>query len=376
MSRIRVNTNVLEQQQAQMERVVKTLRSVSADVSYVKRNLGWNISSRSQIKSTLTKYSDYVDLLQAKTRNLSDRLQSAATQYQNVEKKASPPVSAFAIGSLILPINRPDWKLLGPGSWKPPFGIGLVVPGFSTVLPMLISPALCLIKRDFFGGEASSDVLGGKLDWSAKSSWDKEEGEVGAAVEGEASGYLWQGKASGHAGIASGSVETQIGAGAVTGEAGITLFKDGKLSPEIGAKVSAEVEAAKGKVEGKLGTEDYNAHASADGSLLKAKAEASAGAGKITYKDESGNTKTGYGAEAKAGAEAYVAEGKVSGGFTLGGVKVDISLSGKAGGAGASAGGRITTGGASGEIGLGLGLGAGVKIDIDWSGLFKGKKWW
>ena len=177
-------------------------------------------------------------------------------------------------------------------------------------------------------------------------------------------------------GLNSSSGEIKVENAAVSGEGKAQLFKDGKLSPEISAKVSGEVSAVKGKIETKTGTDDYNVHGKAEGELLGAKAEAKGGVGKITYKDKEGNTKTGYGVEGSVGAEAYVAQGKISGGFTIAGIKIGVSVSGKAGGAGISAGGRATTGGVSGEIGAGLGLGAGLKLDVDWTDfvLYRKKK--
>ena len=146
------------------------------------------------------------------------------------------------------------------------------------------------------------------------------------------------------------------------------MYKDGKFSPTLDAKLKAEAAAAKGSAEAKVGTDEINGHIKGSGTLLGAEAEASGSVGKITYKDETtGQTKTELGAKGKVGAEAYLAQGKVSGGFTIFGIKIDAGVTGKAGGAGVSAEGKVTTGGVSGKIGAGLGLGAGVEISIDWS---------
>jgi hypothetical protein len=124
---------------------------------------------------------------------------------------------------------------------------------------------------------------------------------------------------------------------------------------------------AKGEENLEIGNDDFNAHEKATGELLGAKAEVSAGIGKVSYKDDNGNITTGLGVTGKVGAEAYVAQGKISGGFTVFGIKIDLGAEGKAGGAGVHAGGAITTGGVNGSIGAGLGLGAGLSINIDWS---------
>lgn len=87
MSKIRVNTERLEQQQQQLEKIARELQNVSESVSYVNRNLSWQISSRGQIKNRLNDYSAYIGTMQRRTSNLSAALQNVSMQYQNTEKK-------------------------------------------------------------------------------------------------------------------------------------------------------------------------------------------------------------------------------------------------------------------------------------------------
>lgn len=87
MSKIRVNTNALDQQAQQMEQIARMLSSVSSDVSYVNRNLSWKISSRAQIKHSLNNYSSYINNLERKSKSFSGVLKEASTQYQSTEKK-------------------------------------------------------------------------------------------------------------------------------------------------------------------------------------------------------------------------------------------------------------------------------------------------
>ena len=67
MSKIRVNTEYLEQQRQQLEKVAKELQNISEEVSYVNHNLSWQISSRSQIKAKLNDYSAYIGTMQSRT---------------------------------------------------------------------------------------------------------------------------------------------------------------------------------------------------------------------------------------------------------------------------------------------------------------------
>lgn len=134
--------------------------------------------------------------------------------------------------------------------------------------------------------------------------------------------------------------------------------------PSVYAKAEAKANAAEGSLEGQFGTDEYNTHVKAEGSVLGAEAEAKFEAGKIV--DEDGNERVGV--AASVGAETYVAEGSVSGGFSIFGIKIDATIEGKLGGAGAKGGAEVTNSSAEGEIGFGFGLGAGFKIKVDWSG--------
>lgn len=217
-------------------------------------------------------------------------------------------------------------------------------------------------------GTVSGELLGGSVTTKSKATWDLQEKDADIEKSITAEGHLAKGSLAGNYGILGGKIEGAVGTVSATGSIGVSLFKDGKLSPALEASLKAKAAVAEGEAEVKLGNDEFNGHVSADGTVLGAEAEISGGVGMITYTDEAtGKTKTEFGARGKAGAEAYVAEGSISGGFTVFGIKIDVGVSGKAGGAGVSAEGRVTTGGVSGEIGAGLGLGLGLKLSIDWS---------
>ena len=82
MSKIRVNTNALDQQAQQMEQIAKMLGSVSSEVSAVNRNLSWKIASRSQIRYSLNNYSNYINNLERKNRSLSSVLKEDSIRIQ------------------------------------------------------------------------------------------------------------------------------------------------------------------------------------------------------------------------------------------------------------------------------------------------------
>lgn len=249
--------------------------------------------------------------------------------------------------STFVKILKDDWKLEGAVIEGAKTGSGEFL-GFGT------------------SGTAEGEIIGGSIKTKSKAKWDIQKGDAGVEKSVEAEGHLAKGKLKGNIGLLGGEIGGSVGNVGATGKVGASLFKDGKFSPALEAKLKAEASAAKGDASLSVGNDEFDAHGKASGTLLGAEAEIGGSAGMITYKDGT-STKTELGVKGKVGAEAYVAQGKLSGGFKIFGIKIDLGIEGKAGGAGVSAEGRVTTGGVSGKIGAGLGLGAGLELSIDWS---------
>lgn len=217
-------------------------------------------------------------------------------------------------------------------------------------------------------GKAEGELIGGSVKTESKAKWNIHKGDAGIEKSVKAEGHAAKGSLKGSIGALSGKIGGTVGNIGATGTIGATLYKDGKLTPGLQAKVKGEASVLKADGSVSLGNEAFDAHSKASGTLLGAEAEASGGIGVIRYEDtKTGRTKSEFGVKGKVRAEAYAAQGKLSGGIKLFGIKIDAGISGKAGGAGLSAEGRLTTGGLSGKIGAGLGLGAGVELSIDWS---------
>ena len=176
-----------------------------------------------------------------------------------------------------------------------------------------------------------------------------------------------EGNASGSYGIVSGEASGKVGTAEAKANGKVVLVEDGKLAPQVQAEVKAEANVAQGEVGATIGNEYIDAHAKAEGEVLHAEAHAGVGAGKITYEDEDGNTKTAVGVYAEAGAEAYLAKGSISGGITICGVKIDVKVEGKAGGAGAKAAAEVSSGKLKAGLGLGFLAGLGLDVEIDWT---------
>lgn len=341
---------------------------LSSDI-YRIRIVGTQIDARIRSSNNISNRIERVcsNLKQAEKRidKLKTVVDKCASEYRKADlqvKKMAEETAAFpkadtsgkssVSGSLLEKLLKNQWKIQG------------------SVIGGTIVKNGSLLGFDT-SGTLKGDVLGGSIKTESVAKWNPGKGDARLEKSIKAEGHLAQGEVAGSIGLLSKKITGTVGSVGATGKVGVSLFKDGKLSPSVEAKLKAEVAALKGNAEVKFGNEKNNVHLKGSGTLFGAAAEASGSAGVIRSVDPNTNeVKTEYGIEGKVGAEAYVAQGTVSGGFTLFGVKIDASLTGKAGGAGVSAGGKATTGGVSGKIGAGLGVGAGIEINIDWSGLF------
>ena len=375
----------------------------AASIRSITNNLKIPNKVKYQIKYSINAKCDSLNNVQKKLRAMGSVLNQAQHQYKSTENQI---VSSGKATSIVIPqasINMPAslkklftnlgltnshsidaiWKKLNrfnPNMLGTLVGVGGVLGKgtasfmntvkHSTTLSNKIQGSLVNGSKTINGnvlgfsssGTASGDLIGGSLKTEFTSSLTS----INAKVAGE--GHLAQGKVEGNIGLFSGSATGTVGQVEGSGKLGISLIKDGKISPTIEAELKASATGAKGSVNAAFGTQKYNVHADASGKILNANAQASGAIGVIRSKGENGQERVEFGAKGSVGAEAYLAQGKVSGGFTLFGIKVNVGAEGKAGGAGIKAGGKVTTGGISGKIDLGLGLGAGLEIGIDWSG--------
>ena len=304
------------------------------------------------VQQTLNQCSAALNQLATRSARLSSHMKDAASAFGEAESALAKTIGEGGkpkeSDPILLQVLKDDWGISGA-----------LLKGASTITGSILGIGV--------GAMVEGELLGGSIETSTKWKFDFKDKNFYAEKKIEAKGHLASGTISGNIGYLSGTATASIGVVEAAGKIGASLFKDGKFAPSVYAKLEANAAVAEGEIETKFGTDEYNAHAKAEGTLLGAEAEAKFEAGKISYTDKHGVERTRYGVAATAGAEAYVAEGKVSGGFTILGVKFDMSASGKVGGAGATAGASATTGGASGKIGLGLGVGLGLEFNVDWS---------
>lgn len=351
MAEFEVRSNQLRKNADCIHTVFLKMDSLSGKIRSVSREIRLDAASGKPIRNNLNTLAENNQNNAKKVKSLSSTLDNIAAYYDETEQRIQDVQASGKeeTESIFKQILKDKWKVEGSVISKATTRSG-------TIFGMASS------------GTAEGELIGGSIKTKSSAKWNLEKKDVGIEKSFEAEGHVAKGKLEGNVGLLGGEISANVGTLGATGKIGATLFKNGKLSPALEAKLKAEAVGVKGSAEVKFGNDENNAHIKGSGSLLQAEAEASGGIGAITYKDDvTRKTRTEFGVRGKVGAEAYVAQGKISGGFTLFGIRVDVGASGKVGGAGISAEGRVTTRGVSGKIGAGLGLGGGLEISIDWS---------
>lgn len=344
-----------------MKKITPVMNTNICSIRRIMGNLCLSGSAQSAIKQSLKVSIEKLEQNSKSVKGMADNLDKAVSLYKNTEQtimlrqKLSNIKLPKSQGSIESGSKETKEGENSAAVWKKSAGI------VGTILGMKSA------------GEASVNLLGGS--WNGKFTsgikYD-EDGKLSSVslISGSVSaeGHCIQGGVKGNIGPLMGSVKGTAGKISAKGEVGVTLYKDGKLAPQIGIGGELSAVGVEGEAEVGLGTENNNIHGKASGKVGAAKVKGEAGVGKITYETDSGEKKTGYGVKGEVRAEAYAAEGTVSGGVEIFGIKIDVGLTGKAGGGGVKVGGYATTGGVSGSFHGGLGLGAGIDVSIDWTG--------
>ena len=359
MSDFEVNIPGIQTEQTDLIGIGRKLIFTQVRLETVKNSLRGSISQPgyAEIQKSLGNISKSIRNQMEHTQKLSVGLKQISDTYIKTEKSILNSMNSDA--PQIIP------KPIFPNSWKFRSFMRLITP----------ASAGALISTTAFGipvsGSIGAGYLGGELTGKTGFGVKKKDGKVdsvGIFAEGTASGYIGEIHGKAKNGISEISGSAKFITGGATGSIGLSLVKDGKFTPQAVAKAKAEVAAASGKIENKMGNDDYNFHTNAKGKALSAEAEAQAGAGVITMTDENGKEYSTIGVEAGVKAEACVAKGEVSQGFTIMGIKFDVGVEGKVLSAGAHAGVKANTGGIKGNIGASLLLGIGLNFSIDWTG--------
>ncbi|BCN29973.1 hypothetical protein [Anaeromicropila herbilytica] len=214
------------------------------------------------------------------------------------------------------------------------------------------------------GFERNQKGLGFTVKTGLESEWNLKKGDMQSSANFKAETYMYNEEDKAHFGIASSKFTESVGVSGVKADLVVGLMKDGKIDPSLNAKATAQAKVASASEEVQIGTDEYNAHASVEGTLGDAKAEAGIGVGDLGV-DENGNKE--YGVQAKVGAEASLLKGEAKTGFTVCGVKVDAGIEGKLVSVGASADVSVTDEDASVKVGASLFAGGDIKVKVDWS---------
>lgn len=371
MSCFRVKPDRIDICSGNLSQISSSIGGIYQEIIQMNICASLNSSSAWMVNDTLKKISGDIEAQKNGTDRLADTLRQISFCYKNTENKvAGEPVFSAGLS------ENGETGSTGGNNEGGSGGFNEVkADSANTNSAAWISGSA--VASTTLGGinasaEASGEIGGASWEHKFSSGVKFKDGKLDsislfdAKIGGEA--HVAKGKIGGSYGVVSGSAEATLGQVKAEGSVGATLYKNGKLAPQVGINGSISGSAVSGKAEAKVGSDNTDVHASAEGSLLSGEAKGNIGVGKVSYKDKDGTVNTGYGVAAEAKAEAYVAQGKVKGGFKIFGIKFDIGLSGKAGGAGASIGGHATTGGVGGNVGLGLGIGAELEFKIDWTG--------
>lgn len=357
-----------------LKEIEQCLQQLYEDANLISTKIAYQEFGIEDIKSTLEANTKKILTLADNTRGFNGGFVSVINLYNKTENKI---VSNVNVAEKNEGLESPSGEMTGEttgettgeaaqepeGSKKVSYAEGELNIGVGSIAGI---PYGTKLSGDLFSASYNTKATAG-VTYKTDSNGKYELDTVGAqaSISGEA--HIASGKIKQSVGCLSREMSATVGEVGAVGAIGANLYKGGKLSPQLYAKAQASAIAAKGSVSDSIGSDNNNIHTKASGELGTAKASAEIAAGKITVKDDQGNTTTAYGATASAGAEAYVATGKVSGGVKILGVQIDVGVTGKAGGAGVKASATATTGGIKGSVGAGLGLGLGLDISIDWS---------
>ena len=347
MAEFTVFPKKIEQHPHNMRNMAGVMNRYISSIGNIERNLAVSGQAKNAIRNSLGGFRRNLEQKSTSINTMAERLDETAKLYKSTEKSV-----------LAQKVNLKEMSALKPSKsvslWEGSAGIAGTILGIKSGLE---------VKGNVFGASWDTGFESG-VKW--KDGKLKSISLIRAFAAGEV--HLAEGSVKGNIGIASGEIKGSVGKVSGTGEVNVSLYKDGKLAPQIGVKGEMSAVAAEGEAKVSVGSKNNNVHGKVSGKAGVAKAYGEAAVGKITYKTESGEVKTTNGVKLEAGAEAYAGEAKASGGVNIFGIKIDVGFTGKAGGAGGSIGYTQATGCVKGKLGVGLIFGAEVELGIDWSG--------
>ena len=365
MSKIRVDTDILDKQQEQMRDLVRQLRQISSDVAAVSAGLSWKISSAQQIRSSVNISAACVEQLEQKTNRLSAVLGTISGQYLRTERKNAGLKSgwekfwdgelAATVGGSVFGWASED----GQASW-----------GF---LNGEASASLKPKYGEYKDEKAKKIVEQRKIQDESKQinpdkKWYDKKGTIlEAGAEAKAEGSILEGKigTSGEAGNISLEGQFLKGEAHAKGEAGLYVYdkdENGNItrifSPGVAAEVGASVAVLSAAASGRLGLGEDNNMLGIYGEGEASVASAEAKAGFSVNRNE---------VRAQAKAEANLVEAKGTAGISVLGTDIGVSGSVKVG-VGAHADIGYTDGKLKVDIGAAIGVGVSVGFEVDIGG--------
>lgn len=222
---------------------------------------------------------------------------------------------------------------------------------------------LSILGKAEWGGISVENVLSimkSEAEGKASANFDLKNMDIRAGVSGNYTFSVLEDRLKGSIGdYINGELSISALTGAIEAKAGCQIFKDNNFAPGLYAGIEGTAHGIKIDGSNTLGTDHYNIHSSAEGSLGYAQGQAEVGVGSLGDGE--------YGVKAEVGGKAYLAHGEAKSGITIMGIDINTEVSGGLGGAAFQGGASYTNKGMSLNGDLGLGAGIGLDITVDWT---------
>lgn len=361
MSSFEVKLSSLLVEQRNLNAVALQLTSISMQITDITARLSVKSSSISGVKKNLRSISSTTS---EKSRNLKG-MSSAVSDIAVAYKSAEQQITGYGGGMANILLAKNISSLLQYFA----DGNGVI----SNVFETLGSNGLFQLGENnsifsLFGKDGTLitsvenvfSILKSEAEGKASANFDLKNMDIRAGVSRNYTFSVLEDRLKGSIGdYINGELSISALTGAIEAKAGCQIFKDNNFAPGLYAGIEGTAHGIKIDGSNTLGTDHYNIHSSAEGSLGYAQGQAEVGVGSLGDGE--------YGVKAEVGGKAYLAHGEAKSGITIMGIDINTEVSGGLGGAAFQGGASYTNKGMSLNGDLGLGAGIGLDITVDWT---------
>lgn len=361
MSSFEVKLSSLLVEQRNLNAVALQLTSISMQITDITARLSVKSSSISGVKKNLRSISSTTSEKSRNLKGMSSAVSDIAVAYKSAEqqitgyggsmanillaKNISSLLQYFADGNGVI---SNVFETLGTN--------GLFQLGENNSVFSLFGKDGTLITSV----ENVFSILKSEAEGKASANFDLKNMDIRAGVSRNYTFSVLEDRLKGSIGdYINGELSISALTGAIEAKAGCQIFKDNNFAPGLYAGIEGTAHGIKIDGSNTLGTDHYNIHSSAEGSLGYAQGQAEVGVGSLGDGE--------YGVKAEVGGKAYLAHGEAKSGITIMGIDINTEVSGGLGGAAFQGGASYTNKGMSLNGDLGLGAGIGLDITVDWT---------